>query len=126
MTCYGTNLNIRIFGGSHDTEIGVICEGLPAGLAGDAEQLQKFMARRAPGQSKLTTSRKEPDIPVFTSGLENGVTTGETLRAVIRNTNQRSSDYQKLAFIPRPSHADYPAMMKSKVHADLRGGGHFS
>ena len=126
MTSYGTNLNVRIFGGSHDEEIGVICEGLPAGIEVDAEQLQKFMARRAPGQSKLTTSRKEPDIPVFTSGLENGITTGDTLRAVIRNTNQRSSDYKKLAFVPRPSHADYPAMVKSSGHADLRGGGHFS
>ncbi|MBQ8368803.1 MAG: chorismate synthase [Clostridia bacterium] len=126
MTSYGINLNIRIFGGSHDEEIGVIAEGLPAGIRVDEAGLQAFMARRAPGQSKLTTSRKEPDIPVFTDGLENGVTTGGTLRAVIRNTNQRSSDYKKLAFIPRPSHADYPAMVKSHGHADLRGGGHFS
>ncbi len=127
MTSYGKNIEIRIFGGSHDEEIGVTVEGLPEGISIDAEKLQKFMARRAPGQNKLTTSRKEPDIPIITSGIdENNVTNGQTFRAVIRNTNQHSSDYKNLRTIPRPSHADYTAMIKSYGKADLRGGGHFS
>ena len=127
MTSYGKNIEIRIFGGSHDEEIGVTVEGLPEGIAVDTDKLQVFMARRAPGQNKLTTSRKEPDIPVFTSGLdENYVTNGETFRAVIRNTNVRSSDYKNLRTVPRPSHADFTAMIKSGGKADLRGGGHFS
>lgn len=127
MTSYGKNIEIRIFGGSHDEEIGVTVEGLPEGITIDVENLQKFMARRAPGQNKLTTSRKEPDIPVITSGVdENNTTNGQTFRAVIRNTNQRSADYKNLHTIPRPSHADYTAMIKSYGKADLRGGGHFS
>lgn len=127
MTSYGKNIEIRIFGGSHDEEIGVTVEGLPEGIVIDTERLQSFMARRAPGQNKLTTGRKEPDIPVFTSGIdEYNVTNGQTLRAVIRNTNVRSSDYDNLHTIPRPSHADYTAMIKSYGKADLRGGGHFS
>jgi len=127
MTSYGKNIEIHIFGGSHDEEIGVTVEGLPAGIAVDTEKLGKFMARRAPGRNKLTTSRKEPDIPVFTSGLdENNVTDGSTFRAVIRNTNVRSSDYKNLRTVPRPSHADFTAMIKSGGNADLRGGGHFS
>ena len=127
MTSYGKNIEIRIFGGSHDEEIGVTVEGLPEGIAVDTEKLARFMARRVPGQNKLTTSRKEPDIPVFTSGLdENNVTNGETFRAVIRNTNVRSSDYKNLRTVPRPSHADFTAMIKSGGKADLRGGGHFS
>ena len=127
MTSYGKNIEIRIFGGSHDEEIGVTVEGLPEGIAVDTEKLGKFMARRAPGQNKLTTSRKEPDIPVFTSGLDdNNVTDGSTFRAVIRNTNVRSSDYKNLRTFPRPSHADFTAMIKSGGKADLRGGGHFS
>lgn len=127
MTSYGKNIELRIFGGSHDEEIGVTVEGLPEGIAVDTEKLAKFMARRAPGQNKLTTSRKEPDIPLFTSGLdENNVTNGETFRAVIKNTNVRSSDYRNLRTVPRPSHADFTAMIKSGGKADLRGGGHFS
>ncbi len=127
MTSYGKNIEIRVFGGSHDEEIGVTVAGLPEGIAVDTEKLQKFMARRAPGQNKLTTSRKEPDIPLFTSGLdENNVTNGDLLRAVIRNTNVRSGDYGNLRTVPRPSHADFAAMIKSYGKADLRGGGHFS
>ncbi len=126
-TNYGKNINISIYGGSHDPEIGIVAKGLPAGFSFDTDELTAFMCRRAPGQSKLTTPRKESDTPVFLSGVENGSTlNGDTLHAVIRSTNQRSSDYSDLSFIPRPSHADFAARMKYGRAVDLRGGGHFS
>ena len=126
MTRYGTHIDLRIYGGSHDPEIGVTCAGLPAGETVDMAQLQAFLARRAPGKNAWSTSRREPDAPVFLGGLENGALTGETLHAVIRNTSQRSGDYANLADIPRPSHADFAARMKYGAAVDLRGGGHFS
>lgn len=125
-TTYGKNIKITVFGGSHDPEIGVIAEGLPGGFAIDREALLRFMKRRAPGQSKLSTPRKEADLPEFLSGLTDDVLNGETLHAIIRNTSQRSSDYQNLSFVPRPSHADFAARKKYGVAVDLRGGGHFS
>ena len=129
MTEYGRNLKISIYGGSHSEEIGVIAEHIPAGITVDPEALRKFMERRAPGRNKYSTSRKEPDVPVILSGVTDNTTDGETFRAVIRNTNQRSGDYSKLADVPRPSHADYAARIKFRDHgdtADLRGGGHYS
>ena len=125
-TTYGKNLKITIYGGSHDERIGVIAEGMPKGFAIDAEALLGFMKRRAPGQNAHSTARREADEPVFLSGLSDGILNGETLHAVIYNTNQRSQDYSDLAFIPRPSHADFAARMKYGESVDLRGGGHFS
>lgn len=127
-TNYGKNLNIEIYGGSHDSEIGIIAKGMPAGFRFDPVELATFMKRRAPGQNSLSTARKEADRPEFLSGVaEDGVTLdGGTLHAVIKNTSQRSSDYSSLAFIPRPSHADFAARMKYGEAVDLRGGGHFS
>ena len=84
------------------------------------------MLRRAPGRDATSTSRKEPDRPEFLSGIENGVTTGEEIKAIIRNTNQHSTDYEKLKYTPRPSHADYGAFVKYKGECDMRGGGPFS
>lgn len=120
------NLKIDIYGGSHDPEIGVRAEGLPAGEAVDAAELQKFLARRAPGSSKYGTQRKEADEPHFLSGVSEGATDGAPLHAVIYNTNQRSGDYPAVPDVPRPSHADYPAIVKYGGKVDLRGGGHFS
>lgn len=127
-TNYGKNLNIEIYGGSHDAEIGIIAKGLPKGFRIDTDELYSFMKRRAPGQSSLATPRKEADIPEFLSGVEaDGATLdGETFKAIIRNTSQRSSDYSNLSFVPRPSHADFAAKMKYGDKVDLRGGGHFS
>ncbi len=126
-TSYGKNINITIYGGSHDSEIGIFAKGLPAGFAFDREELLAFMKRRAPGQNSMSTQRKELDIPEFLSGVAEGdILTGETLHAVIKNTNQRSSDYSDTAFIPRPSHADFAARQKYGEGVDLRGGGHFS
>ena len=126
-TSYGKNINIMIYGGSHDEQIGVIAKGLPAGFPIDREELLAFMKRRAPGQNSMSTQRREADIPEFLSGVgADGCLTGETVHAVIKNTNQRSQDYSNLSFVPRPSHADFPARMKYGESVDLRGGGHFS
>ena len=127
MTSYGKNINIRIFGGSHDSEIALIVERLPAGIVINSVSLTPFMERRAPGRDRFSTSRKESDRPLFLTGVDENMTTnGETLRVVIRSENQRSGDYANLLNIPRPSHADYPAVVKSGGSVDLRGGGHFS
>lgn len=127
-TTYGKHINISIFGGSHDPEIGILARGLPCGFRFDPEELDAFMARRAPGRNDLSTPRKEADKPIFLSGVaEDGCTLdGKELRAVIRNTTQRSADYSATAFVPRPSHADFAARMKYGEKVDLRGGGHFS
>ncbi len=126
-TSYGKNINITVYGGSHDAEIGVKATGLPAGFTFDSDELSAFMKRRAPGQNAYSTKRREPDIPVFLSGVDGSCTlTGGELHAVIRNTDQRSSDYSELTFIPRPSHADFAARIKYGESVDLRGGGHFS
>ena len=124
---YGKNINISVYGGSHDPEIGILASGLPQNFAFDPAELANFMKRRAPGRNALSTARKEEDLPVFLSGVrENFILDGNTLHAVIRNTNQRSSDYNNLSFVPRPSHADFAARMKYGDAVDLRGGGHFS
>ena len=123
---FGSLLKISVFGQSHGRAIGVVVDGLPAGEAVDLEELNHFLARRKPGKSPLSTARCEADAPVFLSGLENGVTCGAPLCAVIENSDQHSSDYDALRDTPRPGHADYTAYMKWKGQADMRGGGHFS
>lgn len=120
------NLTIDIQGGSHDPEISLTATGFPAGEAVDLAALQAFLARRAPGSSKYGTQRREPDVPQFRSGLEDGRLNGEALCAVIVNTNQRSGDYPAVPDVPRPSHADFAAIRKYGGTVDLRGGGHFS
>lgn len=131
---YGNNIQLTIFGGSHDPEIGMTLTGFPAGVRLCEQELHAFMARRAPGQGPWATARKEPDVPVFTAGVvvesdENGtcyVSDGSPMRAVIINQNQRSGDYASLSDTPRPSHADYPARVKFGETVDLRGGGKYS
>ncbi len=123
---FGKILKVSVFGQSHGTAIGVNIDGLPAGETIDLEELQRFLDRRRPGKSPLSTARKEGDVPEFLSGLENGKTCGAPLCAIIRNSDQHSSDYAELADKPRPGHADYTAWVKWKGFADMRGGGHFS
>lgn len=123
---YGTSLEINVFGASHAEEIGVTVNGFPKGEKIDNDKLLKFMGRRKPGQSAFTTPRVEADIPIFESGLTNDTTDGNELRAVIKNTNTRSGDYENLRTCPRPAHADYCAYVKYEGKADMRGGGHFS
>lgn len=124
MTEYGKNIKLRIAGGSHDTAISAEISGLPSGIVIDSDYIMAMMKRRMPGLSSYTTSRREPDVPVFVSGVRDGITDGSVLKVVIYNTDVRSSDYNPS--LPRPSHADYAAYMKSCGKADLRGGGHFS
>lgn len=123
---YGTSLKINVFGASHAEEIGVTVNGFPKGEKIDNDKLLKFMGRRKPGQSALTTPRVEADLPIFESGLTDDTTDGSVLRAVIKNTNTRSGDYANLRTCPRPAHADYCAYVKYEGKADMRGGGHFS
>ncbi len=124
---YGNNLTLSVFGGSHDAEIGMRLSGFPAGMKVDFEALHALMARRAPGSTPLGTPRRERDLPVFQTGLdEQGVTTGGEIIAVIRNENARSLDYSFVYDTPRPGHADYAALKKYGNGVDLRGGGHFS
>lgn len=123
---FGSLLKISVFGQSHGRAIGVVVDGLPAGEAIDLEELNAFLARRKPGKSHLSTARREADAPVFLSGLENGVTCGAPLCAVIENGDQHSSDYDALQDKHRPGHADYTAFVKWGGQADMRGGGHFS
>ena len=126
MNSYGFNIKLNIYGGSHDEKIGMTISGIPAGEAIDFEELKAFLSRRAPGNSPYSTTRKESDEPVFLSGFDGNITTGETIEAVIYNKNQHSSDYSTVYDIPRPSHADFAAIMKYGDKVDLRGGGHFS
>lgn len=126
MNTYGINLKLKIYGGSHDERIGMTLSGIPAGEYVDMDTLRAYLARRAPGNAAYATARKEPDEPVFLSGIENSYTTGDVIEAVIYNKNQRSGDYSSLSDIPRPSHADFSARMKYGDQVDLRGGGHFS
>lgn len=123
---YGENLKLTIFGTSHGPEIGMTLEGVPAGLPVDTETLQAFLNRRAPGRNEWSTTRQESDIPHFLSGLTNGMTSGETIHAVIYNENVHKSDYDELKYIPRPGHADYTAWMKYGLDFDMSGGGPFS
>ena len=91
-----------IFGESHGPAIGVVVEGVPAGLALDLEAVQRELDRRRPGQGPTTTARKESDLVEVLSGVFQGKTTGAPLAMVIRNTDQKSGDYENLRFTPRP------------------------
>ena len=126
-TYHGRRISLTITGASHAPEIAVEIHGLREGTRINEEELRAFMKRRAPGQNKLSTSRKEPDIPVFNAGVdEDGVVRGPVVSAVIVNTDTRSGDYSELKIHPRPGHADYTAEVKYKGNQDYAGGGKFS
>ena len=119
-------MKLHIFGESHAPEIGVEIEDVPKGTVIDLAALQAFLDRRAPGngQGGMSTPRKEPDKVEFDKGVVGGVATGETIRAVIRNTNTRPQDYANVATVPRPGHADYASWLKcGKIPT---GGGKWS
>ena len=123
---YGEKLNLSVFGQSHGPAIGMILDGIPAGLPVDFDALQAFLERRAPGRDSYSTARIEADIPEFLSGIIDGYTCGAPIAAIIHNANTRSGDYANLKDCPRPGHADFPAQMKYKGFQDVAGGGHFS
>ena len=123
---FGKLVRVGIFGQSHGRAIGVTMDGLPAGETIDLDELRAFLERRRPGNSTLSTARREADEPVFLSGLADGKTSGSPLCAIIENQDAHSADYAELADKPRPGHADYTAYVKWNGCADMRGGGHFS
>ncbi|MDE5669971.1 MAG: chorismate synthase [Eubacterium sp.] len=122
----GNKIKLSIFGESHGEAIGCVIDGLPNGIKLDFDEINREMARRAPGNDKTATTRKESDAPHILSGVLNGVTTGAPLAMEIKNTNTRIGDYGNLMLVPRPSHSDYPAYVKYNGNNDVRGGGHFS
>ena len=123
---FGERLTVSIFGESHGTGIGVVIDGLPAGIPISESELLAFLARRRGGQSVCSTARAEADMPQIQSGVYEGKTTGSPLCAVITNQDTRSKDYVAVYDTPRPSHADYTAYCKWGGASDFRGGGHFS
>lgn len=123
---WGNNIKISIFGESHGKSIGVVVDGLPAGIKLDLDYINFEMQRRAPGKSKLTTSRKEKDAFEILSGFFYERTTGTPLCAVIWNENQKSKDYKDIKDLMRPGHGDYTGHIKYLGFNDFRGGGHFS
>jgi chorismate synthase len=114
------------FGESHGKCVGVIVDGCPAGLPIDEADIQNQLDLRKPGQSIVTTQRKEEDKVEILSGLFNGNTTGAPICMLIWNKDQDSRPYDQIRNTPRPGHADYPAMVKYGNFNDYRGGGRFS
>ena len=123
---YGDKIKISVFGESHGNGIGVVIDGLPAGVKIDMDRVLVQMSRRAPGKDKTATPRLEKDIPKVLSGMLGDTLTGAPLCAVIENTNTKSGDYSNLLACPRPGHSDYTAFVKYNASNDIRGGGHFS
>ena len=122
---FGTLFAVTTFGESHGVAIGGVIDGMPAGIEVDMDFIQSELDRRKPGQSKLTTQRKEDDKVEILSGVFEGKTTGCPIGFVVRNTNQRSNDYENMRNVFRPSHADYTYTMKYGIR-DHRGGGRSS
>ena len=123
----GTIFKVTTWGESHGKAIGVVVDGCPAGLPLDEseEDIQKFLNRRKPGQSRFTTQRKEGDEVEILSGVFEGKTTGTPISMIVRNTDQRSRDYSNIASCFRPGHADYTFEEKYGFR-DYRGGGRSS
>jgi len=122
---YGKIFKISTFGESHGVGIGVVIEGCPSGVNFDTDFIQSELTRRKPGQSRITTQRKEADEFEVLSGVFEGKTTGTPIALIIRNEDQRSKDYSHIAAQFRPSHADYTYQAKYGVR-DYRGGGRSS
>lgn len=123
---WGNNIKISVFGESHSEAIGVVIDGLEAGIELDLDEISFEMGRRAPGKNAMSTSRNESDAPEIISGFFNGKTTGTPLCAVIKNQNTRSQDYERTKNLIRPGHADFTGFVKYNGFNDYRGGGHFS
>jgi chorismate synthase len=122
---FGKLFKITTFGESHGKALGAIVEGCPAGLSLDESKIRLEMQRRKPGQSKITTQRKEEDEFEILSGVFEGKTTGTPIGIVIQNADQKSKDYSHIADKFRPSHADFTYFEKYGIR-DYRGGGRSS
>jgi chorismate synthase len=125
MNTFGRKFRVSIFGESHGEAIGVVLDGVPAGLELSEEDFVKDIDRRRSG-AKGTTPRKESDKPQIVSGVFEGHTTGAPLTILFKNENTKSQDYSLFAAMPRPGHADLTAALKWDDCQDPRGGGHFS
>ena len=125
MNTFGNIYRLTSFGESHGPGIGGVIDGCPSGIELDMRFIQSELNRRKPGQSKLTTPRKEDDEVQFLSGIYEGKTTGTPIGFIVWNKNQHSSDYDNMKEVYRPSHADYTYQMKYGIR-DPRGGGRSS
>ncbi len=125
MNTFGRKFTLTTFGESHGEAIGGVVDGMPAGIDIDMEFIQSELDRRRPGQSRITTGRKEPDKVEILSGVFEGKSTGCPIGFIVRNTNQHSSDYDNMRNVFRPSHADYTYTEKYGIR-DHRGGGRSS
>ncbi|MBQ3245617.1 MAG: chorismate synthase [Bacteroidales bacterium] len=125
MNTIGRKFRISIFGESHGELIGVVMDGVPAGLELSEADFEQDILRRKSG-AKGTTPRIEADLPKIVSGIYEGHTTGAPLTVTFQNTDTHSSDYELFAAMPRPGHADLTAALKWDDCQDPRGGGHFS
>ena len=119
---FGTLFRIHTFGESHGGGVGVIVDGCPPRLALNIDAIQAELDRRKPGQSKITTPRKEDDRVEVLSGLLDGLTLGTPIAMVVRNTDQRPNDYKEMAVAFRPSHADATYQTKYGIQARSGGG----
>lgn len=124
-SAFGTHFRITTFGESHGKAIGVIVDGCPAGLPLEESDIQYYLNRRKPGQSRFSTPRKEADEVQILSGVFEGKTTGTPIAMLIPNTSQHSADYSEIASYYRPGHADYTFDAKYGFR-DYRGGGRSS
>lgn len=122
---FGETFRISTWGESHGAALGVVIDGVPAGLTLDLAHIQQFMDRRKPGQSKFTTARNEADAIEILSGVFEGKTTGTPVSMMVRNADQHSKDYSDIAEVFRPGHADYTFWEKYGIR-DYRGGGRSS
>ena len=119
----GKNITLSLYGESHGAAIGIVLDGLPAGIRIDTDFIGAQLDKRKP-KGKISTQRREADEFAITSGVFNGFSTGTPIHITIENKTQRSADYHPE--LPRPSHADYAAHIKYAGFEDYRGGGHFS
>ncbi|MEE0969805.1 MAG: chorismate synthase [Clostridia bacterium] len=122
---FGQSIAYTLFGESHGEEIGIIIDGLAPGVKIDEDYIRLELSRRRPS-GNISTGRVEADNFRIVSGVMNGRSTGTPICILIPNTNTKSGDYSKLAYLPRPGHADYSATCKYHGFQDYRGGGHFS
>ncbi|HSP77023.1 MAG TPA: chorismate synthase [Myxococcaceae bacterium] len=125
MNTLGTLFRLTTFGESHGPALGSIIDGCPSGIPLERELIQAALDRRRPGQSSITTARSEADQVEILSGVFEGKTLGTPIAAIVRNTNQRSEDYDRLKYVDRPGHADAVWRERFK-HRDHRGGGRTS
>ena len=122
---FGTLFRVTTWGESHGPGVGVVIDGCPAGIPLSEQDIQQFLDRRKPGQSKYTTKRNESDSVEILSGVFEGTTTGTPISLLVRNQDQRSRDYGNIATSYRPGHADYCFDQKVMVSVINRGGGTF-